>query len=143
MPVFIGIDYGLRRVGLAASDPSGTLASAVGVHRTPEDGSAVEAIARLAAEREAEAVVVGLPITADGREGKIADKARAFAEHLRAATGLPVHMLDERFSSAEADHWLRLSGKRRRRPKGERDAVAAEIILQRWLDSEPPPEANA
>lgn len=138
MPVYIGIDYGLRRIGIAVSDSTGTLASAAGCHRTPEDGSAVDALAALAAEKGAAGLVVGLPLTADGREGDIAARARRFADLLRETTGLPVHLLDERFSSAEADRWLRLPGRRRRGPKGERDAVAAEIILQRWLDARRP-----
>ncbi len=139
MTVIIGIDYGRRRVGLAVSDPTGTLASAVGTHRTPEDGSAVDAIARLAVERDAAAVVVGLPLTEKGEAGELAELARAFADRIREATGLPVHLLDERYSSREASAWLNMGG-RRRRPKGSIDAVAAEIILQRYLDARPGPK---
>ncbi|MBU1676274.1 Holliday junction resolvase RuvX, partial [bacterium] len=86
--------------------------------------------------------VVGLPLTADGREGEMAAAARRFAGRLDAEFGLPVHLVDERFSSQEADAWLRAASRRaggRRaksaRSRGERDEIAAELILQQYLDA--------
>ncbi len=134
MPVILGFDYGRRRIGVAVSDPGGSLASAWGVHRTPDDGPVRDLVARLVAERGVAEIVVGLPLTADGRETEMAGRVRRFAEVLREQTGLPVHLCDERFSSREARAYLNAGG-RRRRPRGEVDAVAAEIILQQFLDA--------
>ena len=132
--VVLGLDYGIKRIGLAVSDSTGTLATAIGSHEDQRDGSILSRITGLIEERGVAALVVGLPLTADGREGDIALRARAFAERLREAFALPVHMVDERYSSSEADRWLRAGGRRRHR-KGERDAVAAELIRQQFLDS--------
>jgi putative Holliday junction resolvase len=134
MAAVMGLDYGKRRIGIAVSDPDGVIASAVGCHRTPEDGAVAPFLTRIIAERGVGEIVVGLPLTADGRETDIARRARSMADHLRTTLDLPVHLADERFSSQEADRWLRQGG-RRRRDKGERDAVAAELILQQFLDS--------
>lgn len=133
MAAVMGLDYGKRRIGIAVSDPSGTIASALGCHRTPEDGAVAPFLAAIIAEREVTEIVVGLPLTADGREEDIARRARAMADHLHKTLALPVHLADERYSSQEADRWLRQGG-RRGRDKGERDAVAAELILQQYLD---------
>jgi putative Holliday junction resolvase len=132
MPVVIGIDYGVRRIGIAVSDPEGKLALSVGVHVEGRDGSVLEMLRRLAEERGAESIVVGLPLTADGRETDMAVRARRFAERVADALSLPVSLLDERYSSQEAERWIALRGRPARR--GEVDAVAAQIILQDHLD---------
>jgi len=132
MPVLLGIDYGERRIGIAASDPGGTLAFAVGVHVEGRDGSVLALLADLVRERGATGVVVGLPLTADGREGDLARKARRFADRLAAALALPVTLCDERYSSQEAERAIARRGRPARR--GEVDAVAAQIILQQHLD---------
>ena len=132
MPVVIGIDYGLRRIGIAVSDPEGTLALAVGVHVEGRDGSVLAMLRNLAVERDATSVVVGLPLTADGRETDMAARARRFANRVAEELDLPVSMLDERYSSQEAKRWIAMRGKPAKR--GEVDAVAAQIILQSHLD---------
>ena len=134
MSVVLSLDYGKRRIGIAVSDPSGTIATAWGCHRTPEDGAVAPFLERIIAERGVQTIVMGLPLTADGRETDLAQRARNMAEHLGHTLSLPVHLVDERYSSQEADRWLR-QGDTRRRDKGERDAVAAELILQQYLDS--------
>jgi len=148
VPVFLGIDHGTRRVGIAVSDPDAAFAFALETHVEGRDGSVLEHLARLVRERGAEAVIVGLPLTADGREGESAVRARRFAERLRTALPVPVELWDERYSSQEADRFLQARRGRGRdqsergkcergkceRDKGERDAVAAELILQGWLD---------
>jgi putative Holliday junction resolvase len=135
MAVVLGLDYGLRRIGLALSDPTGTLATAAGCHRTPEDGSILDRLRGLVRERGVTAVVVGLPLTADGREAEMAAAARRFARRLADELDLPIHLVDERYSSQEADRWLRGASRRTGRDRGERDAVAAELILQQYLDA--------
>lgn len=131
MPVFLGIDHGTRRVGIAVSDPDALFALALETHVEGRDGSLLARLAALVNERAVAAVIVGLPLTADGREGESAVRARRFADRLREVLPVPVEMWDERYTSQEAD---RLLPPQRGREKGERDAVAAALILQGWLD---------
>lgn len=132
MPVCLGLDYGLRRIGIAAGDTGRRLAFAVTTHVEGRDGSVLELLRRLVAERGVQRIVVGLPLTADGREGDLAGRARGFAALLGRELGLEVVLWDERYSSAEADRWLPTG---RQGGKEARDALAAEIILQSYLDS--------
>ena len=132
MACLLGFDYGLRRIGIAASDERGQLAFALRTHVEGRDGSILARIRSLIAERNPAGLVVGLPLTADGREGKMAAQARNFAALLHREFALPVALWDERYSSAEADRWLRT---RRRPAREETDALAAQIILQSYLDS--------
>jgi putative Holliday junction resolvase len=132
MKTWLGLDYGLRRIGIAAG--SGSLALAVATHQEGRDGSVFAFLRALIEEREAAGFVVGLPLTADGREAAMAARVRKFAGRLEEEFGLPVIMWDERFSSAEADRGLAEAA---RPPRDARDAEAARIILQSWLDSRP------
>lgn len=128
----LGLDYGLRRVGAAWGTSAEGLAFAVGTHVEGRDGSIFAWLDDLIAAHDITEVVVGLPLTADGRESDIALRARKFADRLADHTGLPVTLWDERFSSAEADRWLAV---RKSPSKEDRDALAAAIILQSYLDS--------
>lgn len=130
MPVIMGLDYGTRRIGIAVSDARESLAFAVGTHTEGRDGSVLERLRALVVERQIAEVVVGLPLTADGRETEIAARARRFAALLREGLGLPVHLLDERYSSQQAERVLQGRG----RPREDTDALAAEIVLQCFLD---------
>lgn len=131
----LALDFGTRRVGVAVSDPLGITAQAHSV-LDAEDPALMDRITRLAGELGAERIVVGLPVSLDGREGPAAVAARRFAEEAGAATGLPVHLVDERFTTVSAERVLvaaGLSGRRRRRV---RDRVAAAVLLQFYLDGE-------
>ena len=131
MTPLLGLDYGKRRIGIAASNDERTLAFAVGTHDAGRDGSVLVYLRQLIDERGVAGLVVGLPLRADGSEGELAAAVRAFAARLRAEFALPVHLHDERYTSQEADRYLRdASGA----DKGARDALAAEIILQNYLD---------
>jgi putative Holliday junction resolvase len=130
VPVVLAIDPGSRRTGIAISDPGGTLASPLLTHDRQKDGSLIELLARLCEEHQVERIVVGLPLTQMGAAGPSAEHARALADRLRRELPVAVQLVDERYSSAEADRILQ--GKRR--PKGRRDAVAAALILQTFLD---------
>lgn len=132
MPVLIGLDYGSRRIGIAVSDPTGRIALAVGLHVTGRDGSIIARLRGLIREHGAGGLVVGLPLTADGRETGMAARVRRFASRLQSELGLPVALHDERLTSREAAGWIALRGKPARR--GEVDPVAAQIILQNHLD---------
>ncbi len=131
MSKYLGLDYGLRRIGIAASDDNDVIAFALGTHVEGRDGSIFVYLDNIIQERGCSVVVVGLPLTSDGREKEMAGKVRKFSALLEARTGLPVILWDERFSSREADQWLNA---KRKPQKEDRDALAAEIILQSYLD---------
>jgi putative Holliday junction resolvase len=131
-----GIDFGRKRIGLAVSD--GQAAYPIGVMERRSLKYDLDAIRSRLADREVSLIVVGLPLSVDGTEGPSARAARAFAEHLGLATGLPVEMFDERLTSVEADERLREAASSRTskgtaRRKAARDAVAAAVILEGWL----------
>jgi putative Holliday junction resolvase len=131
----LGIDFGLKRVGLALSDPRGTLAFPYRtITRTTRDALFAELLAVIAAEG-VQAVVVGLPLTLDGQDSMTTRQARNFAASLARRTPLPVALADERLSSAAADDDLDAAGLRDRdRRKAARDQQAAVRILQTHLD---------
>lgn len=132
--VRIGVDVGSVRVGVAACDPGGLIATPVETLRRGRGDLA--ALAALAAEREAVEVVVGLPTTLAGRHGVAAGTAEAYAGRLAALVDCPVRLVDERFSTVGAQRDLRASGVDTRRGRGVVDQAAAVIILQGALDAE-------
>lgn len=137
----LGIDFGEKRVGMAVSDPTGTLASPVGtLQRRRGKRPPVQALAQVAAEHEVEKIVLGLPLTPHGEEDDWCREVRAVGTALSERTGLPVVYVDERFSSRRAERNIRSSGlPRHRREEKERvDAGAAAVILQAFLDGAPP-----
>lgn len=131
----LGLDAGTVRVGLAASDPTGTLASPVAVLARAMPARLWERVRREAAERGATTIVVGLPRNMNGGEGDAAVAARALAAEAAHETGLPVELWDERLSTVEAERHLIASGTRRRERRERIDAVAAAVVLQAFLDS--------
>lgn len=141
MTRIVGLDVGERRIGLAISDPSATLARPLGVVATSGlDGDAVERAAveltQLAADEDGlAAVIVGLPRHLDGRPSEMTPRVEAFAARLHSRIGLPVLLQDERLSSREAESRLAIREKDWRVRKQRLDAAAAAIILQDYLDS--------
>ena len=136
----VGIDLGERRVGVAVSDSEGTLASPYEVIERSGDPTRDHAeIVRVVTDVGAAMVVVGLPLSLDGTEGQAAQAARAEAESLAGAVGVPVETHDERLTSVSAGRSLAGSGlpsrARRRARRGSVDKVAAAIMLQSWLDA--------
>lgn len=130
----LGIDAGSVRVGLAASDPSGFLASPV---TTLTRRHPARLWARLAGEietRRPACIVVGLPRRLDGSEGEAAAAARELAAEIGRRTELPVQMWDEWFTTVAAERALIAGGRRRRERRETIDAVAASLMLQGWLD---------
>jgi len=133
----LGVDYGERRIGVAVSDPTGTIASPVGaLTRRAGKRPPWAELERLVREHEIEEIVVGLPLNLAGDEGDWCREVRAFGERLAARTGLVVHWIDERMSSVEAERAVRSSGLRRgqREEKERVDAAAAAIILRSYLE---------
>jgi len=134
----LGIDFGSRRIGLALSDPDATIAYPLEVLDRRGAKRDVAALAALVSENGVERIVVGLPIHMNGRRGPEADAAERFAASLRKATGLEVDLIDERWSTVEAERALRemgQTGKRGRKRKQYVDAVAASILLRSYLAS--------
>lgn len=135
--VWIAVDVGSVRVGVARSDPAGVLAVPVAtLARDTRGDRDLAQLAALVAEHEAVGVVVGLPRTLAGREGSAAAAARSYGEALRArVTPVPIVFVDERLSSVTAERKLRQSGVRTRAGRKVVDQVAAVEVLQQWLDT--------
>lgn len=134
----MGVDYGTRRVGLALSDPTGTLATPLTtLVRRRGKRAPIGGILELARKHEVERFVVGLPLHPQEGENSWTAEAREFGGRLRDRSGLPVHFIDESYSSAEAEARIRFIGAKRakREEKARIDAGAAAIILQDWLDA--------
>ena len=144
----LGLDLGRRRIGLALSDRSGTLATPW--RTVPGDGPVADVASRLVLLlRELDAagdadgddglsgIVIGLPSHLDGRPHELAVRVTAVARALERRTGLPVTLQDERLSSVEAEHRLALRERDWRKRKKRLDAAAAAVILQDYLDEHP------
>jgi putative holliday junction resolvase len=131
----LGLDLGAKRIGVAVSDRSGTIASPLLVlqrsGRVPDDH---RRIARLVVEEEAEIVVVGLPLTMAGEMGRAAQAAVAEAEALARLVEVPVETHDERLTTVTADRVLSLANMRAPDRRRVVDKVAAAVMLQAWLD---------
>ena len=130
----LGLDPGSRRIGVALSDPSGTIAMPhTVIDRSGEDVAAK--LRELCRESGVERIIVGLPLHLSGREGPAVEAAKEVADLARKATGLPVDMHDERFTTVTAESALLEAGVRRRKRREVRDMVAATVLLQSYLDS--------
>lgn len=138
----LGIDYGQVRVGLALTDPEGRMAfPRPALARTTRDGL-FEALLRMVEEERVEAIVVGLPLTLDGGDSLTTRQARNFAESLARRTAAPVHLMDERLSSAAAESQLKEAGLCSRKRKGHLDSQAAVQILESWIALNPVPRRD-
>ncbi len=122
-------------MGVALSDEDGQFAQPHATLARKDPVQLLDAVAALAAEHAVEEIVVGLPLHLDGREGASARRARRFAEHLGARTGLPVVMWDERLTTAAAQRVLTEAGVGGREGRQVVDRVAAALLLQSYLDS--------
>jgi len=136
-PRVLGIDPGDRRIGVAVSDPLGLTAQGVTVLRTGggrHDARAMEAIREIADRYEVERIVVGMPLNMDGSRGPRAEAASAFVRRLAGVVALPIETIDERLTTVEAEEALAEAGLSWRKRRDRVDRVAAQMILQRWLD---------
>ncbi len=140
MTRWAGIDYGRRRIGLALSDPGEKIASPGGVLDAvgTVSGDARQVLG-WAAETEVEGFVVGLPLNMDGSWGPQAKLSQDFADRLRRLGSLPVELWDERLSSFQADELMQSAGLTSAKRKRLRDALAAQVILQSFLDARQAP----
>lgn len=135
MTRLLGVDYGTRRIGLAISDADRRIASPLAVYhrRTQEVDS--RHFQSLVQEERIDRIIVGLPVRTTGREGEKAAEARAFGGWLQQATRLPVIYWDERFTTADAEQHMIDAGLTARQRQARRDMVAAQIMLQAYLDA--------
>jgi putative holliday junction resolvase len=135
----LGLDFGERRVGIAISDPTGTIARPLQVLMRASREEDFAALAAIVAEHGVERIVVGQPLSLDGTEGPQARHVAGYAAALADALPVEVVSWDERFTTITADEILRQTRKekdrRRARGGGEIDAIAAAVILQGYLDS--------
>ncbi|KRW91771.1 Holliday junction resolvase [Alicyclobacillus tengchongensis] len=131
----LAVDYGERRVGIALSDPTGLIASALTVIQRETDEQVVDVIAGLVVEHGVERIIVGNPITMKGEVGEKAQKAALFAQQLRERVSIPVELFDERLTTVSAERALLEGDVRRKRRRSIIDAVAATILLQNYLDA--------
>jgi putative Holliday junction resolvase len=131
----LGVDLGSRRIGIAVSDPGGVLASPLRVLERGADHAADHAaLAAVVAETGAKVLVVGLPLSLDGRSGPAAESVQREVAELRAVLAVPVDVIDERLTTVAAGRALRTAGVRSRRQRRIVDQAAAALILQSWLD---------
>jgi putative Holliday junction resolvase len=140
---WMGIDYGDVRIGIAVSDPFGVLARGLETIRwNGEDMTwALERIAHLVAQQQVTGLVIGMPRRTDGKPGIAEEKVRRFAGELAARTGLVPVLRDERYTTVLAARVMRDTGIRADRRKTVIDQIAAEIILQEYLESRRKPDS--
>ena len=133
----LGLDYGSKTVGVAATDDLGLTAVSLEIIRRDSEKRLRQTCARIeeiVTERKTELIVLGLPLNMDGSEGERAAKARAFGEMLSRRTGIDVIMQDERLTTVEADELMKLTGTHAGSRREHIDSMAAAIILEDYLN---------
>jgi putative Holliday junction resolvase len=131
----LGLDVGSKRIGVAVSDPLGVTAQGLPTLHRQNKRLDFEALAKLIGQYQISEIVVGLPLRMSGEEGIQAEKMQRFADELRAKFKLPVHLWDERLTSAEANRLLRETEMSIRRRGQVVDQMAAVLILQSWMEA--------
>ncbi len=132
----LGIDHGDARIGLAISDELGMLAHPLETIHLKEISDPIAHIAGIVVRQKIGQIVLGLPRNMDGSYGPAAEKVRAFSEKLKAACPCPVKLWDERLTSVAAQRSLHEAGRNVKQSRAVIDQVAAQMILQGWLDSQ-------
>jgi putative Holliday junction resolvase len=142
--VWLGIDVGTVRVGVARSDPYGLIASPVAtLARDAKNGTDLTELQAMVVDEDVAGVVVGLPVTLAGREGSSAEMARNYADELAARIApIPVELIDERLSTVSAQRTLATHGIRGKARRAVVDQAAAVVLLQHWLDSRTGPSVR-
>ena len=130
----LGLDVGSRRIGVAVSDPLGITAQGLETLQRRNKRHDFEALGRVISQYEVREIVVGLPLRMSGAEGIQSDKMQVFAEDLRKRFRLPVHLWDERLTSAEANRLLRETDLSIEKRGKAVDRMAAVLILQGWME---------
>ena len=131
----MGFDYGTERIGIAVGETASGLAHPLATVRGATSDARFDAIARLIAEWKPMLLLVGLPTHIDGTEHEMTARSRRFARRLAGRFAVPVEMVDERLTTRDASSKLSAAGIDSRRQRPIRDQVAAQTILQSWLDA--------
>ena len=132
----LGVDFGLKRVGLAVCDGLHILATPLPVYNTGSMRQSIDFVAQVAKDREVSGVVVGLPLNMDGTESVQSGRARAFARNLAKVAGLPVELYDERLTTVEADELLIEAGVKNAAERAKLvDSMSAKVMLQSYIES--------
>lgn len=134
-PRILGLDVGSKTIGMAVSDPLGITAQGLDTLRRKNKRTDLGRLKEVIRQYEIAEIVVGLPLRMSGLEGNQSEKMRLFAEDLRKGLGLPVHLWDERLTSAEANRVLRDSEMSIKRRGEVVDRLAAVLILQSWMEA--------
>lgn len=132
--VLLGFDFGIKRIGIAVGQELTGTASELATLTSPDGGPDWKGISRLIDEWQPDALVLGLPLNADGSDHEVTRLARRFGNRLKGRYNLPVFTIDERLSSIEAERQLAEQG---RFDKEDVDKLAARIILESWLAQQP------
>jgi putative Holliday junction resolvase len=143
VPRILGLDFGMKRIGAALSDSGLSIAFPLEVHERCNPARDARHYRELVEQNGVERIVIGLPVHTSGREGEVAAAARAFGDWLQGVTGKPVFYCDERYTSVEAEERLLAAGLKRRKRKALRDKLAAQIVLQSYLDAGCPESETA
>ena len=130
----LGLDVGDKRIGVALSDPEGILASPYSVIERRDEREDIKAITDIVSQQGVARVIVGLPRSMDGSLGRQAEKVKAFTERLSESADVPVEFRDERLTTVMAERLTRAGNSKRGKIKTRRDAQAAALILQDYLD---------
>jgi putative holliday junction resolvase len=131
----LGLDVGERKIGLSLSDPTLSIAQSFKLHMRGSLESDLQALKRIVEEQDVGSIVVGLPRNLDGTIGRRARETMVFAEALKEALAVPVVLWDERFSTNEAHRIFDMAQMTQRKRKPYLDMMAAQIILQGYLDA--------
>jgi len=132
----LAIDYGSTRIGLALSDPTGTLARPLPYLPAKADARLARELAELVGKEEVHLILLGLPRHMDGSVGEAAARVQAFAVLLGQTTPIRVQLIDERLSTVQASRQLQEAGRNARQQRGKIDSEAAAVLLQGYLDSQ-------
>lgn len=133
----MGLDYGKARIGVAFSDLSSTIASADHIYKTQTEEVDLEYFDKLVKEKSVDQIVLGLPLNADGTECEMTDVVKAFGQKLHDKTNVEVKFQDERYTSFEAEEYLKEAHIKWEKRKELLDKISAQIILQNYLDENP------
>ncbi len=136
MARYLGIDLGEKRVGIAVSDPGGIIAQPVKTVPFQSGKQLLREIDNLVKEYEIEKIVIGLPLTMKGTDSEKTREVREFAEVLSRTVSVPVHFMDERLTTVQAHSTMHQIGKKPSRHRERVDQLAAQLILQTFLDQE-------
>jgi putative Holliday junction resolvase len=139
---YLALDLGEARIGLAVSDPTGTLCTPLEAIRRSGPVDDFRRVLERAGELDVAGIIIGLPVTMEGRRGTMAASAMRFRESLRSLTDLPVTLVDERLSTVEATSRMRAAGHTSRDDKGLVDSASAAVILEAYLASHHRPARN-